>query len=74
MANATFHVEVIGELLKKDGKKILVTNIRVPEHIQFLISLILEEQIEDIINLIRIEEESRRTLFKILNLRKPNEI
>lgn len=66
---AAFSVEVVGEIVKKDGKRILVTDKAIPEYIKLLIMLILNEKPEDIFLSISTNEEMLQTFYKILNLK-----
>ncbi len=66
---AAFSVEVIGEIVKKDGRRILVTNKAIPENIKLLITLILDENPKNISESVRSYEEMMHTLYKILHLK-----
>ena len=66
MTQAAFAVEVIGEIIRKDGRKIVVTNKAIPQHIQLLLMLILNESGEDISESARIHEEMLHTFYKIV--------
>ena len=66
---ASFAVEVVGEVIKKDGRRILVTNKAIPEYIKLLIMLALNERPEDIFLSVRFYEEMVQTFYKILNLK-----
>ena len=66
---ASFAVEVVGEVIKKDGRRIPVTNKAIPEYIKLLIMLALNEKPEDIFLSIRSYEGMVQTFYKILNLK-----
>jgi len=69
MTQAALAVEVIGEVIYKDGRRVIVTNKAIPEYLKFLISFILNESAEDISFAVRSYEELRLTIFKIMNLK-----
>jgi len=69
MMQAAFGVEVIGEIIRKDGRRIPVTDKAIPEHIKFLIGFILNESAEDIISSTYSYENMMRTIYKIFNLK-----
>jgi len=69
MTQAAFGVEVIGEIIRKDGRRIPVTDRAIPEHIKFLIEFILNEKVEDLISSTRSYEEMIQTIYRIFNLK-----
>jgi len=69
MTQAAFGVEVVGEIIRKDGKRIPVTNKAIPEHIKFLIGFILNERVEDLISSTYSYEDMMRTIYRISNLK-----
>ena len=69
MTQAAFGVEVVGEIIRKDGKRIPVTNKAIPEHIKFLIGFILNERVEDLISSTYSYEEMMQTIYRIFNLK-----
>ena len=69
MTQTAFEVEVIGEIIRKDGQRIPVTNRAIPEHIKFLIGFILNERAEDIISSTYSYEEMMQTIYRIFNLK-----
>jgi len=69
MTQAAFGVEVVGEIIRKDGKRILITDKAIPEHIRFLIGLVLNEEVEDLISSICSYEDMMQTIYKIFNLK-----
>ena len=69
MTQAALGVEVIGEIIRKDGRRIPVTDKAIPEHIKFLIGFILNERVEDLISSTCSYEEMTQTVYRILNLK-----
>ena len=69
MTQAAFGVEVIGEIIRKDGQRIPVTDRAIPEHIKFLIGFILNERVEDLVSSTYSYEDMMRTIYKIFNLK-----
>jgi len=69
MTQAAFGVEVIGEIIRKDGRRIPVTDKAIPEHIKFLIGFILNEGVEDIISSTYSYEDMMQTIYRIFNLK-----
>jgi len=69
MTQAALGVEVVGEIIRKDGRRIPVTDKAIPEHIKFLIGFILNESVEDIISSTYSYEEMTQTVYRILNLK-----
>jgi len=69
MTQAAFGVEVIGEIIHKDGRRIPVTDRAIPEHIKFLIEFILNERVEDLISSTYSYEDMMRTIYRISNLK-----
>jgi len=66
---AAFGVEVIGEIIRKDERRISVTDKAIPEHIKFLIGFILNESVEDVISSTHSYEDMMQTIYRILNLK-----
>ena len=69
MTQAALAVEVIGEVIYKDGRRVIVTNKAIPENIKLLITLILDENPKNISESVRSYEEMMHTLYKILHLK-----
>jgi len=69
MTQATFGIEAVGEIVRKDGQRILVTDKAIPEHIKFLIGFILNERVEDLISSTYSYEDMMRTIYRISNLK-----
>jgi len=69
MTQAAFGIEVVGEIVRKDGQRILVTDKAIPEHIKFLINFILNERVEDLISSTCSYEDMMRTIYRIPNLK-----
>lgn len=69
MTQAAFGVEVVGEVIRKDGRRILVTDKAIPEHIRFLIMFVLNEEPKDLSASVYSYAEMLSTLQKILNLK-----
>ena len=69
MTQAAFGVEVIGEIIRKDGRRIPVTDRAIPEHIKFLIEFVLNEDVEDLISSTYSYEDMMRTIYRIFNLK-----
>jgi len=68
MTQASFNVEVIGEVVYKNGRRICVTDKAIPENLKLLIEILLSEGYEDISISARYHEELLRTYYKIFNL------
>jgi len=69
MMQAAFGVEVIGEIIRKDGRRISVTDKAIPEYIKFLIGFILNESVEDVISSTHSYEDMMQTIYRIFNLK-----
>ena len=69
MTQAALGVEVIGEIIRKDGRRIPVTYKAIPGHIRFLIEFILNESVEDVISSTHSYEDMMQTIYRILNLK-----
>ena len=69
MMQAAFGIEVVGEIIRKDGQRIPVTDKAIPEYIKFLIEFILNERVEDLISSTYSYEEMMQTVYKIFNLK-----
>jgi len=69
MTQAALGVEVIGEIIRKDGRRIPITDRAIPEHIKFLIEFILNERVEDLISSTYSYEDMMRTIYKICDLK-----
>ena len=68
MTQASFNVEVIGEVVYKSGRRICVTNRAIPENLKLLIEILLSEGYKDVFISARCHEELLRTYYKIFNL------
>jgi len=69
MTQAALGVEIVGEIIRKDGRRIPVTDKAIPEHIKFLIGFILNERVEDLISSTYSYEEMMQTIYRIFNLK-----
>jgi len=68
MTQAALGVEIVGEIIRRDGQRIPVTDRAIPEHIKFLIEFILNENILNFNAHVRQKEDMYITLKHILNL------
>jgi len=68
MTQASFNVEVIGEVVHKDGRRICVTDKAIPKNLMLLIETLLSERYADIFRSAYSHEELLRIYYKIFNL------
>ena len=68
MTRASFNVEVIGEVVYKNGRRICVTDKAIPENLKLLMEILLSEKYEDIFISAYRHEELLRTYYKIFGL------
>ena len=66
---AAFGVEVAGEVIYKDGRRIQIIGKDIPKNIQLLIDLLLSEKFKDIYQIAYSHEALILTYYKIFNLR-----
>jgi len=66
---AALGVEVDGEIIYKDGRRIQITGRDIPKNIQLLVNLLLSEKFEDIYQTAYSHEALILTYYKIFNLR-----
>jgi len=69
MTQTAFGVEVVGEIIRKDGQRISVTDRAIPEHIKFLIEFAVNERAEDLVSSTYSHEDMMRTIYRIFNLK-----
>ena len=69
MTQATLGVEIVGEIIRKDGRRIPVTDRAIPEYIKFLIEFTLNERVEDLISSTYSYEDMMQTIYRIFNLK-----
>ena len=65
---AALGVEVDGEIIYKDGRRIQITGRDIPKNIQLLVNLLLSEKFEDIYQTAYSHEALILTYYKIFNL------
>ncbi len=65
---AAFGVEIEGEIICKDGRRIRVTDKAIPNNLRLLIELLISEKFEDIFKLAYAYENLILTYYKIFNL------
>ena len=66
---AALGVEVEGEIIYKDGRRIRVTDKAIPNNLRLLIELLLSEKFEDIYKSVYAYQNLILTYYKIFNLR-----
>ena len=66
---AAFDIEVVGEIIYKDGRRIQIIGKDIPKNILLLIDLLLSEKFEDIYQIAYSHEALILTYYKIFNLR-----